>query len=144
MININLYTMICKPIEEVFDFVSQPENDIQWQYGTLNSPGFAKGLGKVGALFRSIGHLMGRRNLSAFEVTEYEPNSKFGFKSVSGPLQSYTSYTLESAKGVTKISLSTQANVVNFFQVDESKLEKAMKKQSMENLAILKNLLEAK
>jgi hypothetical protein len=144
MININLFTTIYKPIEEVFDFVSKPENDFQWQYGTLDSSGLTKGLDQVGALFRSIGHLMGRRNLSAFEVTEYEPNSKFGFKSISGPLQSYTSYSLESARGVTKISLSTQANVVNFFQVDESKLEKTMKKQSRENLAILKNLLEAK
>jgi hypothetical protein len=142
MININLYTMIYKPIEQVFDFVSKPENDFQWQYGTLDSSGLTKGLDKVGALFRSIGHLMGRRNLSAFEVTEYEPNSKFGFKSISGPLQSYTSYILESSRGVTKINLSTQASVIDFFQMDEGKLEKTMRKQSRENLAILKNLLE--
>ena len=48
------------------------------------------------------------------------------------------------AEGSTKVNISTQANVVNFFQPDEGILEKKMKKQLKENLAILKNLLEVK
>jgi len=143
MIDINLDTMIYKPIGQVFDFVSAPENDFQWQYGTLESSALAKGLSIAGTFFQSIGHLMGRRNLSAFEVTEYETNSKFGFKSITGPLRSHTSYTFEETHGVTKINLSMQANVVDFFQVNEGKLEKNMRKQGRENLASLKNLLEA-
>ena len=143
MINLNLSTMISKPIGLVFDFVSTPGNNFQWQYGTLESSALAQGLSNAGTFFQSVGHLIGRRNLSTFEVTEYEPNSKFGFRSLSGPLQSYTTYTFERTDGVTKINMSTQANVVNFFQTDENKLEKTMKKQGRENLAILKNLLEA-
>jgi hypothetical protein len=143
MININLFTLISRPVGEVFDFMSKPENDFQWQYGTLDSSAHAAGLSLAGTFFQTISHLMGRRNISTFEVTEYEPNTKFGFRSVSGPLQSYTSYTFERINGVTKINLSTQANVVNFFQMDEGKLEKTMKKQGRENLAILKDLLEA-
>lgn len=143
MIQVNLYAMISKPIGMVFDFVSKPENDFQWQYGTLESSAHAEGLSDAGTSFGSVGHLMGRRNISTFEVTEYEPNSKFGFKSLSGPLHSHTSYTFERVKGVTKVNVSTQANVANFFEVDEGKLEKTMRKQGRENLAILKNLLEA-
>jgi hypothetical protein len=48
------------------------------------------------------------------------------------------------ANGGTKINVSTQANVVNFFQVNEGVLEKKLKKQLKENLAMLKNILEAK
>jgi hypothetical protein len=87
---------------------------------------------------------MGRRNLSTFEVTEYEPNMKYGFKSISGPLDSETAYVLEVADGGTKITISTQANVVDLFQVDECLLEKRMKKQLKENLGTLKDLLEEK
>jgi uncharacterized membrane protein len=87
---------------------------------------------------------MGRRIESTFEVTEYEPNKKYGFKSLSGPLHSQTSYTFELANGSTKINISTQANVVNFFQMDERILEKKIKKQLKENLTLLKDLLEAK
>jgi hypothetical protein len=88
--------------------------------------------------------LMGRRVQSTFEVTEYELNRKYGFKSLSGPLHSQTSYTFEVANGSTKINVSTQAMVVNFFQMNEGILEKKIKKQLKENLAMLKDILEAK
>lgn len=143
MINIDLYTLIYKPIGLVFDFVSTPENDFQWQYGTLETSRLAKGLSLAGTFFRSIGHLMGRRNLSTFEVTEYEPNSKFGFKSIAGPLRTHTSYTFARTNDVTKVIMSTQANVIDFFHMDEGKLEKNLRKQGQENLASLKEILEA-
>ena len=136
--------MIYRPVKQVFDFVSTPENDFQWQYGTLATARLPKGRGAMRTFFRSIGHLMGRRNLSTFEVTEYQPDQKYGFKSLSGPLSSQTSYRLGMAdNGCTKIEISIQADVVNFLQMDEGILEKKMKKQLKEDLAILKDLLEA-
>ncbi|HJR81957.1 MAG TPA: SRPBCC family protein [Anaerolineales bacterium] len=144
MINLNVSTMIYRPIHQVFDFVSTPENDVEWQYGTLTAAGLSEGASKPGSFFRSIGHLLGRRVQSTFEVTEYEPNRKYGFKSLSGPLHSQTSYTFEVASGSTRISISTQAHVVDFFQINERLLEKKMKKELKENLTLLKDLLEAK
>lgn len=144
MININISTMINRPVTQVFDFVCAPENDFQWQYGTLASTRLAESVGNIGSFFRSVGHLMGHRILSTFEVTEYESNRKYGFKSLSGPLLSMTTYTFEIAEGSTKINISTQANIVNFFQVNDDILEKKMKKQLKENLAMLKDLLETK
>lgn len=144
MFNLEMSTMIYRPVSQVFDFMSTPENDFQWQYGTLASARISEGLSKVGTSFRSIGHLLGRRVQSTFEVTEYEPNRKYGFKSLSGPLRSYTSYTFEVDKGVTQIGISTQVNAINFFQVNQGVLEKGMKKQLRENLAMLKDLLEAR
>lgn len=144
MINLNMSTMIYRPVSQVFDFMSTPENDFQWQYGTLVSARISEGASQRGTSFRSIGHLMGRRIQSTFEVTEYEPNRKYGFKSLSGPLQSHTSYTFEIDKGVTQIDVSTQVNAINFFQVNQGVLEKNMKKQLKENLAMLKDILEAR
>ena len=85
---------------------------------------------------------MGHRIKSTFEVTEYEPNKKYGFKSLSGPLQTYTSYTFDIAKGYTQVSLMTQANVVNLLELNENIIEKKLKKQLKENLAMLKSILE--
>ncbi len=144
MINLNVSTMIYRPISQVFDFVSAPENDFQWQYGTLASARLSEGTSAIGILFRSVGHLMGRRIESTFEVTEYALNKKYGFRSLSGPLNSQTSYSFEIANGSTKVTASTQANLVNFFQMGEGILEKAMKKQLKEDLAMLKEILEAK
>jgi len=144
MINLDGSTMINRPVRQVFDFMSTPENDFQWQYGTLASARISEGVSTIGTSFRSIGHLMGRRVQSTFEVTEYEQNKKFSFKSLSGPLQSHTSYTFEIDKGSTQINIAIQVNVINFFQVNQGVLEKKMKKQLKENLAMLKNILEAR
>jgi polyketide cyclase/dehydrase/lipid transport protein len=144
MINLISSTFIERPVKRVFDFVSTPENDFQWQYGTLASSKLAEGIPSKGSFFRSIGHWMGRRDLSTFEVTEYKPNQKYGFKSLSGPLESQTSYTFEIVEGSTKITVSTQAHLVNPLQMAEGILEKQMRKQQKENLAMLKELLEAR
>ena len=92
--------------------------------------------------FRSIGQFMGRRNLSTFEITEFEPNKKYGFKSLSGPVHSTTSYTLEKDSGRTRLDISIQASVPNFFHITEKLLWKTMKKQLDEDIARLRTILE--
>jgi len=144
MINLISSTLIERPVKQVFDFMSAPENNFQWQYGTLAAARVSESVMNTGTFYRSIGHLMGRRVEGTFEVTEYEPNKEYGFKSLSGPFDLQTSYTFEIASCSTKITVATQAHVVDFFQVDEGILEKKMKKQLKENLALLKDLLEAR
>jgi hypothetical protein len=133
---------IYQPIKRVFEFISTPENDFQWQYGTLASMRVSTDLDGLGSCFQTIGNFMGHRIKSTFEVTEYEPNKKYGYKSLSGPLQSYTSYTFDITKGYTQIALMTQANVVNLLELNENIIEKKLKKQLKENLAMLKSILE--
>jgi hypothetical protein len=143
VINISSSTQIYRPITRVFEFISSPENDFQWQYGTLASARITGGATMVGNFFRSVGHLLGQRTQSTYEVTEYESNKKYGFKSLSGPLQSFTTYTFKLAKGCTQVTMSMQANAANLVDGNENILEKKIKKQVKENLAMLKNILEA-
>jgi len=143
VININANTSIYRPITRVFDFISTPENDFQWQYGILASARITGSTTTVGNFFRSDGHLLGLRTQSTYEVTEYEPNKKYGFKSLSGPLQSFTTYTFNPVKGCTQVEMSMQANAVNLVDLNEKVIEKKMKKQIKENLAMLKDILEA-
>jgi hypothetical protein len=143
MINLNVSTKIYRPIKQVFDFVSNPENDFQWQYGTLAAARLPDGTDRLGSFFRTIGHLLGHRLQGIFEVTEYEPNRKYAFRSVSGPLHLETCYTFNIDSGSTMISIATQANAANVFDMNEHVVERNMKKQLKENLALLKDLLEA-
>ena len=136
-------TLIYRPIKKVFDFISMPENDFQWQYATLTSTRLSGEIIGTGACFQTISNFMENRIQSTFEVIEYEPNQKYGFKSTSGPLQSLTTYSLEIIKSCTKVTISLQANAVNQIGLNEHILEKKMKRQLKENLAMLKNILEA-
>jgi len=142
VIHIVTNTHIYKPIKKVFEFISNPENDFQWQYGTLASTRTSDEPDGLGACFQSIANFMGHRIKSTFEVTEYDPSQKYGFKSLSGPLQSFTTYTFNIAKGCTEVELSVQANVINLIELNESIIEKKLKKQFKENLGMLKSILE--
>src|SRR5687767_5134804 len=94
-LNIDIY----RPLQQVFAFVTIPENDFYWQYVTLASDKISRGEMGVGTLFRTVGHFMGRRFESVYEVTEFKLNQTYGFKSQSGPMDSNTLYTFEIIKG---------------------------------------------
>src|SRR5512141_3333715 len=108
MISFDLNTNIYRPLHQVFRFVATPENDFQWQYGTLASHQMSEGEIGLGTVFRTLGHFMGQRMESVYEVTEFEPNKKYGFKSRSGPMDSHTLYTFEVMGGSTKINIFTR------------------------------------
>jgi hypothetical protein len=144
MINLHVSTTIFRPVKQVFDFVSAPENDFQWQYGTLAAARLPDGASRLGSFFRTIGHLLGHRTQGIFEVTEYEPNRKYAFRSISGPLHLQTCYTFEIVTNNTKISITTHAHATSSLEMNERFLERKMKKQLRENLSLLKDILEAK
>lgn len=143
MISFNLNTYIYRPLKQVFSFIATPENDFQWQYGTLASSQISQGEVGIGTLFRAVGHFMGQRIESIYEVTEFEPNKRYAFKSRSGPMDSYTVFTFEMTKGSTKINVSTQVSSESLFKSGNMAVEKKVKKQYRENLALLKGILEA-
>ena len=143
MLKFDLNTDIYRPLTQVFNFVTTPENDFHWQYATLTSAKISQGEMGVGSLFRVVGHCMGRRMENVYEVTEFGPNKIYGFKSLSGPMDSYTVYTFEIIKGFTRISNSTQISLGAPFKLNPVTAEKTVKKEYRENLALLKDILES-
>ncbi len=87
---------------------------------------------------------MGRRIESTYEVTEFEQDKRYGFKSLSGPIQSHTLYTFEITGGSTNVNISTEASSGNLFKTDDATVGKNVKKQYKENLVMLKDILEAR
>jgi len=143
MFSFDLDTHIYRPLNQVFAFVATPENDFQWQYGTLASTQISKGAIGMRTLFRAVGHILGRRIEAMYEVTAFEPDKSYGFKSVSGPVDSYTLYTFAMTAGGTMINLFMETNPRDLFKPNDAIVVKRFKKQYKENLAILKSVLEA-
>ena len=143
MIHFDLGTHIVRPLKQVFQFVTTPENDFQWQYGTLASACLSEGEFGMGSLFRVVGHFLGERTESLFEVTGFEPYRKYGYRLQSGPIFSDTAYSFEMQGGRTELRLSVQINPGDLFKSSIAITEKRLKKQYKENLALLKELLEA-
>jgi len=144
MFSFDVNTHIYRPLEQVFSFVATPENDFQWQYGTLASTQVSKGEIGIGALFRTVGHFMGHRIESVYEITEFEPNKRYGFKSLPGPMDSNTLYTFEVTGNSTKVNVCTRISPGDLFKTGSVVVEQKVKKQYKENLALLKGILETR
>lgn len=144
MISIYLSTLILRPVWVVFDFITTPENNPRWQYGSLESVQLSAGDMQVGTVISSFGHFMGRRIQSDFEVTEFEINRNYGFETISGPIQLQTSYTFEAVKLGTNLIISSLINPGGFFKLVDPIVAGVARNQFKENLLRLKKLIEAR
>lgn len=144
MINLSSSIYIYRPTRMIFDFITAPANDFEWRYGTLTSLSTSTGTTRPGATFLTIGHLMGRRFQGTFEVTEYESDRRYGFRSISGPLHLDTVFTLEVAARRTRVTITTRATASAFDETKESVIERYMRKQLREDLEMLKQILETR
>ena len=143
MINLISTTLIQRPVKQVFDFISTAGNDVQWQYGALASSQLTLHPIGLGTLFSSFSHFMGRRLQGKFEVTEYVPNKKYGFRSLSGPIQTQTLYNFESHQDGTRVDANLQVNQSGFFKLTDTFVTSFASNQLKDNLTALKNFLEA-
>jgi hypothetical protein len=87
--------------------------------------------------------MLGRRMESINEVTKYEPNRKYGFKTTSGPIPSELEWTFESVAGGTKVAFAIEAEPGGFFKLATPIIARVARRQFESNLANLKDLLEA-
>ena len=143
MMKFELSTDIYRPLAQVFAFVTTPENNFHWQYGTLLSTKISgKDMG-VGTLIRVTDHIMGRRMESVYEITEFKLDKMYGFKSLSGLMDLHTLYTLEIMRGSTRINQSTEISLAEPFKANPTTAEKTVKKEYRENLVLLKQILES-
>jgi len=129
--------------QEVWDFLSNPANEPQWQSGTESAEWTSEGLPGVGSTQRGIGKILGRKIDLPIEVTAWDPPSELGRKSVGGPIQAESTIRLESKEDGTQLSVHYQGEAGGFFKIAEGLLGKQLEKQTAANFKALKQVLEA-
>ena len=142
MINLDLGTLIDKPMKDVFAFVANPNNMSKWNSAVVSLQQITPGAVDVGTKFKSVGEMMGRRIEGEMQVTAYEPDTKCGFQVNAGPMQVNITITLKTVGTGTKISLNAQGNPAGVFKLAEGLMAGRVKSMMEENLARLKSHLE--
>jgi carbon monoxide dehydrogenase subunit G len=135
--------VINRPVEEVFEFVTNPKNDLLWQSGVLESEQTSEGPMGVGTTLRSVSQSMGRRMEGTWEVIEYKANKKITTKAASGPISAETSLAFEPVEGGTRISLVGEGETGGFFRLAEPIVVRIFQRDLEASLATLKDILEA-
>jgi uncharacterized protein YndB with AHSA1/START domain len=141
MIRIQASVTINHPLEEVFRFMTDNQNALQWQSGLLEARVTNDVVG-VGKTWVDVVQVLGQRIEIASELTEFEPLRTVGFKSTSGPIPLEGRYVFEPDGEGTKVTFTLQGEAGGFFKLAEPIVARSTQRQWETNLANLKDLLE--
>jgi uncharacterized protein YndB with AHSA1/START domain len=143
MIEIEKSVVIDQPIQQVFEFVTTPENDAKWYVGleswdhTPNEPS------GVGSTSQSKIRFLGIPIEVTWEVIGWEPPAKIKVKTIEGPVAIEAGYTLEAVtKTQTKVTVHGEADLVGVFDLAEPVVERIAGRQWESSLENLKDVLE--
>ena len=86
MSQIETVVEIQRPLEQVFDYLSDLRNMIDWAQGIIEAEQLTPQRGGPGTVYRSVGLLAGRRVASAIKIVQYEPRRMYTSVSGIGPV----------------------------------------------------------
>jgi len=142
MINLDLGTLIDKPVKDVFAFVTNPANMSKWNSAVVSMEQITPGAVGLGTKFKNVGEMMGRRIEGEMQVVAFEPDTKYGFQMNAGPMQVNVTLSFKTVGTGTKLSLNAQGNPAGMFKLAEGVMQGRVKSMMEENLVRLKSSLE--
>ena len=142
MIKMEQSIVINCPREQVFTFITNPENETKWQADLVESKFTTNGGVGIGAKGRDLRQFMGRPIETTWEVTEYQPSHKMAFRVITGPIPFHGSYLFESVPGGTKFTFSAWAETKGISKLFDPIVNRMGQKQYERDLATLKTVLE--
>jgi carbon monoxide dehydrogenase subunit G len=143
MITFDLSTLVDRPMQDVFNFLSNPLNLPKWQSMVASIEQVTPGAVGMGSKYKVSAEMMGRKIDGLMEITAHEPPARFGFTNKAGPMQVTVTVTLKPVGTGAKIALHAEGNPGGVFKIAEGVLAGQVKSQMEANLARLKAVLEA-
>jgi hypothetical protein len=82
-----LSIVLDRPIEEVFGFLTNLENDLKWRREWVEAVKTSEGPIGIDSTFRLVGEFLGRKIPTTYEVIEYEPNRSAAMPLLAGSVK---------------------------------------------------------
>jgi uncharacterized protein YndB with AHSA1/START domain len=144
-IRIELTFEIERPVEEVFAYVTDPEKLPEWQPTTLAVTKETDGPMGKGTRLREVRRgPLGKRVESLVEVSEYEPNRRFGLRILSGPLPIDGHHEFEPTEAGTRLVFVAEGQPGGPMRILSPLLARVLRRQFASYYVRLKTILEAR
>lgn len=134
-------TVIERSVEDVFEFVTTPENDAQWKPRVVEADP-ADGEMGVGTTWRQVVKAPLGGTETVDECIEYEPPSRFGYRSASGSIPVEAGYTFAPDGDGTRLTYAGTIEMRGLLWVVQPLLARTIRKDVEVSLAGLNSLLE--
>jgi carbon monoxide dehydrogenase subunit G len=142
-LNFETSVRIDRPVEAVFDFVSDPTTFPRWNSAVQSVQETSAGAGGVGATYLMERELPGGRAENALEVVEINRPTLFVIRTTSGPTPFLYRYVLADDEGGTLLELAAEVELGGLAGALGPLASRAVKRGVDSNFADLKRILEA-
>ena len=129
--------VISQPVEQVFEFATNPKNNPKWQTGILELEMTSENHFEAGATYRCVNRFMGKYIESEGIITDYASDKSCRIRIRTGSFTAEYSMFFEAVKEGTKFTASGDLDMRHF------KLLKMIAKRKI-NQQIKKDLLKLK
>jgi uncharacterized protein YndB with AHSA1/START domain len=140
VIRIEFSVDVDRPPSDVFAYITDADRLPEWQSGAVEA--HWQGEKVKGARIREVRKFLGRRMESELEVTDYEPDRRFGLKIVSGPVPFSVTQVLEPRNGGTKLTFKGEGEPGGFFKLAEPVVARVAERQFRSDFETMKDILE--
>jgi uncharacterized membrane protein len=144
--NVKQSVFIDRAAEEIFAYVSDIENLVDWSSVIISTRKISPGEIHVGATLRNTIRFLGKWLDITFEVVEYEPSRYLTLKSIAGVTPCLFSYQFEPTEdGGTMVSQGTIIHLTGaILDLTEPVVTNVVRRQLELDLLTLKDILEVK
>ena len=140
MIRFEFSVDVNRPPSEVFMYITDTDRLAEWQSGVVEAQW--QGEKARGTRIHEVRKFLGRRIETELEVTEYEPDRRFGLRAVSGPVPVSVTQVLEPRNGGTRIMFVGEGEPGGFFRLAEPVVARVAERQFKNDFETLKDILE--
>ena len=133
---------INRPLGEVFAFVADGTNAMQWRPAVVD---VAHVSGEdTGAVYRQgVKGPGGRRIAADYEVTDSEPNRRIAFRTIAGPVRPTGEYRFDAVGDTTTVTFTLEATLTGWKAIVMGRAVQASIEGEMRTLDTLKRILES-
>lgn len=133
---------IARPPQEVFDFITTPDNAPQVAESVTSSVVLTEGPIRVGSRFRETRLMRGKEEHADLEVVTYEPSQKYAVKNLTEGIESVYSYAFRPEADGTRVDLVCEVNASGAKKLMTPMVAAVLKKEDGGHLQRLKKVLE--
>lgn len=128
--------------QDVFAYVTNPNNAPQWMAGVQDVGWTSDDHDDIGSTWKVTTKFLGRTIEAELERTSFDPPHHVSSKVINGPIPYESTIKLEAQDNGTLLTFAGQVEFGSFFKLAEGLVGQQLKKNQDSDLAALKLLLE--
>ena len=133
---------ISRPPQEVFDFITTPDNASKVVQSVKSMVQLTEGPVRVGSRYRETRLMRGKEEHAELEVVAYEPNQNYAVKNLTEGIETVYQYAFHPEANGTRVDLVCEVKAGGVKKLMLPLVASILKKEDGDHLQRLKRVLE--